>query len=82
MFNISQFLEKFSKNLKNTELQKEKIIEIVKNKTDISISKNEIEINNFILYIKSSPGVKNKLFIFKNSLLEEINNSIKITDIR
>jgi hypothetical protein len=82
MFNISSFLEKFSKNLKSTELQKEKITYVIKNISGMEISNDSIEIKNSILYIKSSPALKNKLFIYKSKILEGINSDkLKITDI-
>ena len=84
MFNISSFLEKFSKNLKSSELYKKQILEIVEKQTQINLRPEEIEIKNFVVYIKSSPAVKNKIFIYKNKILEDINMTIpiKIVDMR
>jgi len=63
MFNIEKYLEKFSKNIRNAELNKTKILEIIKKHTNLNLLPEEIEIKNYIAYIKSSPAVKNKLFI-------------------
>ena len=84
MFNISSFLEKFSKNIQSTELNNEQIIQIIEKNTQIKINPNEMEIKNYIIWLKSSPGVKNKIFINKAKILEEINFSlsIKIVDIK
>lgn len=84
MFNIQRYLEKFSKNIKSIEIYKKQILEIIEKNAQISIPSNEIEIKNYIVYIKSSPAVKNKLFIYKNKILEEISVSLptKIIDIR
>ena len=84
MFNISSFLEKFSKNIQNTELHKEKILEIIEKQTQIKISPQDLEIKDYIIFIKSSPAIKNKIFIFKNKILEEISVSVpvKIIDIK
>ena len=83
MFNISSFLEKLSKNIKSTEVDKQKILEIIEKNTQIKVSPQEIEIKDYVIYIKSSPGVKNKIFIFKTKILEEINSIVptKIVDI-
>ena len=84
MFNISSFLEKFSKNIKSAETSKKQIIEIIEKNTQIKISSEELEIKDYVIYIKSSPAVKNKLFIYKSKILEDISTSIsvRIVDIR
>ncbi len=84
MFNISDFLDKISKKLKSQEIYKKGILEIIERNTNIKISNDDLEIKDYIVYIKSSPAVKNKIFISKESLINEINNTlgIKITDIR
>ena len=84
MFNISNFLEKFSKNIKLAELYKKQIIEVIERQTQIKISPKDLEIKNVVVYIKSSPAIKNKIFIYKTELLKEIESlvSTKITDIK
>ncbi len=84
MFNISSFLGKFSKNIADTELQKKQIVEIIKKHTQLTLSPKDLEIKNYIIYTNSSPAVKNKLFIYKEKILEDISNliGIKIVDIK
>jgi hypothetical protein len=84
MFNISNYLQKLTKNLNSAEDQKKLIISIIKNKTQLLFVEDEIEIKNNVLLIKSSPGQKNKIFIYKNNIIEELKNSLNliITDIR
>ncbi len=84
MFNIQKYLEKFSKNVASSEIQTKQIIDIIKKETDILVVLNNIEIKNNIIYIKISPAAKNKIFIFKNKIIDAINSStgIKITDIK
>ena len=84
MFNISSFLEKFSKNIKSTETFKKQISEIVLNQTQINILPENIEIKNNIVYTNSSPAVSNKIFVHKNKILENVSKitSIKIVDIK
>ena len=83
MLNISKYLEKFVKKLNSENYNQERIIEIIKTKTGLSIQTGDIEIKGNIIKTKTTPAVKNKLFIYKEELLEEINLSspIKIIDI-
>ena len=83
MLNISKYLEKFAKKLNSENDNQERIIEIIKTKTGLSIQTGDIEIKGNIIKTKTTPAVKNKLFIYKEELLEEINLSspIKIIDI-
>lgn len=83
MLNISKYLEKFVKKLNSENDNQERIIEIIKTKTSLSIQTGDIEIKGNIIKTKTTPAVKNKLFIYKEELLEEINLSspIKIIDI-
>lgn len=84
MFNISSFLEKISKNLKSNDLHKEDIIILIKEITNITLNKEDLEYKEGVLYIKSSPAVKNIIFINKSNILDKINSnpSQKIVDIR
>jgi len=83
MLDIKKYLEKFSKNLKNFEFQKEKILEIIKKETNIEIPKEKIEIKNNTVYLDGNPGLKNLIFLHKSKILEEIEKSdFKISDIR
>ncbi|MEQ1561409.1 MAG: hypothetical protein ABL899_01645, partial [Nitrospira sp.] len=78
------YLEKFSKDVHNTELQKTKIIEIIEKQTQLYILPKNLEIKDYFLYIKESPAVKNKVFIYKEKILKEIEVllPIKIVDIK
>ena len=82
--NISKFLEKFSKNILTDELYKKQIVEIIEKQTQLNISTSDVEIRNYTLYVKASPAVKNKIFIYKNKILEEISATLttKVVDIR
>ncbi len=82
MFNIQKYLEKFSENLKTTELDIEQIIEIIERETNIHLNKTEIEIKNNIIYTKTNPSVKNKIFIFKNKIIESLSKKLNIVDIK
>ncbi len=84
MLNISKYLEKFVKKLQSESFSNNQILEIINNITSVSLKLEELELKNNIIYIKSSPAVKNKLFIYKEDILKEINlfSKIKIIDIR
>jgi len=84
MFNISSLLEKFSKNLINKEYDKKQLLIIINTETGILIEPENLEFKNDIIYIKSSPGVKNKIFILKNKIIEEIKlkTALQIVDIK
>lgn len=84
MFNISSFLAKFSNKVNALELNSQDILDTVEKITQIKLNLTDIEIKNYIVYIKAGGAVKNKIFIFKNKILEDVNKSIpvKIVDIR
>ena len=83
MFNIEQYLKRFSKNLKSLEGDKIKILEVVKKHTKIEINISNLEIKNYVVFIKTNAVGKNQIFLNKNKILEEINSdNIKIVDIK
>jgi hypothetical protein len=84
MFNIEKYLEKFSKDVKNAELHKGKILEIIEKHTQLYILPKNLEIKDGIIRVNESPAVKNKLFIYKEKILEEISVAVplKVIDIR
>lgn len=84
MFNIEKYLQKFSKNVRLAELHKNKILEIIQKHTQLFILPKNLEIKDGVVFVRESPAVKNKLFIYKNPILEEISTSvpIKIIDIK
>lgn len=84
MFNIEKYLEKFKKNLKSNTLIIEKIVEVVERNTDIKIEKTNIELKDCVVYIKSNPLIKNKIFIYKEKILNDLSKEItdKIVNIK
>ncbi len=83
MFNISSFLEKFSKNILSQEANTKEICDIISSKTGIVCDQNKIKIQNGVLYLNISPGAKNKIFMNKNAILDEMARTTpKIIDIR
>ena len=82
MLNISKYLEKFRKNLASGQDLNNNIILIINKYTGISINPNDFDMKNNIIYIKTTPSYKNKIFIFKEDILKELNQLSKIIDIR
>ena len=83
MFNISEFLGKFSKNILAQESQTKTICDAIFKHTGIILDQKNIKIQNGILYLNISPAEKSKIFINKKTILEEmINFTPKILDIR
>lgn len=84
MFNISSLLEKISKQINSGEIDRDQIISIIEKHTGQKIENNNVEIKDYIIYIKSSPSLKNRIFINKNKILEEIGgfSKTKIIDIK
>ncbi len=84
MYNISHLLEKFSKKITSDEDIKKTIIEIIKKNTGLDIPIKVLEIKNYIIYVQTSSAFKNKIFISKKAILDDIEklSSIKIVDVR
>lgn len=84
MFNIQKYLERFAKNLNSVDLHRKQILEIIDKNTGLKINSEDVELKDCVLLVKASPGVKNKLFIFKTRIIEEIVQltGLKVIDIR
>jgi hypothetical protein len=72
MFNIRSFLEKHIKDIGKGVLDLENIVMILKKWTNIEFSKNDIEINNGVLNIKTTPIKKNIIFTKKELILNDL----------
>ncbi len=83
MFNISNLLEKFQKQIKASELTKQEILNVVSRHSGVMCQSESVEIKNYILYLDISPTLKNKIFLHKKEILEDFSNisSVKIVDI-
>jgi hypothetical protein len=83
MFNIGKFLEKLSGDIQTSEQDKKQISIIVKKHTGLDVSYTLFDIKGFVVYIKTSPAIKNLIFINKKAILDDIasNTKHKITDI-
>jgi len=84
MFNIQSFLEKITQNVDYSEKDIHLICQSIEKCTGIQLPPQSIEIKNSIVVCNGSPALKNKLYIYKDSILKEIKSQIQtpIIDIR
>jgi hypothetical protein len=79
---ISVFLEKF-KNLKpSNELLKEDLVKIIKTKTNIEVSKDEIDVRNYVGFIKAQPIIKNEILLHKKEILDQTKQTFSLRNIK
>ncbi len=79
MKNIGDFLSKF-KIIRSPKQNREEVVKLIKEVTDIEISEDEIKISNKTLFIQSHPALKNAIFLKKEFLLNQIKE--KLPDIQ
>ncbi len=82
---ISELLLRFEKILGGQRNQKHIIIEIVKDKINISLNTDSITLKNGVVFFKVKPIIKNEILFKKDELLMEIKKEIPglvVEDIR
>lgn len=72
MFNIEQYLKRFTLHISGGVVQKEKVIEVVKGVIGVDITKEQIEVKDGILTLKVRPIIKSELMLKKELLLEKL----------
>ena len=83
MFNISQFLDKFSKLRSNAVVVRTTVIETLKENLNLTVSEKDIQVKEGIVYIQANPLIKNMLNTKKPALLEALTKKgLEIRDIR
>lgn len=84
MLNISKYLEKFKKSLESGEILNSTISEVIKKHTGLDLKQGDFELKSNLIVLKTSPGYKNKIFIFKKDIIKDLeeNSSLKNVDIR
>lgn len=84
MFNIAQYLEKFKVIGQGERFVKEIIQTIIKEVVGIEVDKKNIILKNGEVTFKVSPGVKNAIYIKKESILSKVKEktSTIVCDIR
>jgi topoisomerase IA-like protein len=75
--NISNFLEIF-KNLKPTDTYiQEAFIETVKEVMNVELSKSEIKVQKYTLFLNVHPALKTELYLRKKEILETLGKKLK-----
>ena len=85
MFNISSYLGKVNSLLTHSVLNKEVVIEIVKEEVGIDIHSTDVDIRGGVIYFSVSPLYKNEIFLKRDLILQELRRQIPqtpITEIR
>ena len=84
MFNISSLLDTFRKQIQAGELSKQEMCDVVTKHTGITCKPETIEIKNYVLHIDLSPTFKQKIFMHKKEILEDLAklSSTNIVDVR
>ena len=68
MNRISNFLEKFLKLDKENDLKLQTIKEVIKQKTNLDINKDMLEIKNNYIKLNYDPVVRNEIFMHKGEI--------------
>ncbi|MFA5736668.1 MAG: hypothetical protein WC893_00685 [Candidatus Paceibacterota bacterium] len=72
MDNILNYLQKYQINLIKSSLIKDEVIKIVKDLIDVDLKKEDFNISNNNLYLKTTTKLKLTILIQKNQILDEI----------
>ena len=70
---IKNFLNKFLELKNKNSFLKETLINIINSQLNIIIKENQIEISGKNILIKTTPLIKNEIFIKKDKILGEFN---------
>ncbi len=79
MFNIEQYLKKFSKNIQTLEGNKEKITLIINKYTKLNVESSCVEIKDYKIIVDTNSIGKSQLFLNKNKIIEEIKSTLDQT---
>jgi hypothetical protein len=83
MFNISNFLQKFSKIEAASRSSKESLSNGIKKISGIDITPQDIMLENGILRLRVGPIARNEILMRKSKILGELNSSgLIVKDIR
>jgi len=73
MKNISDFLGKFQIIISSDDDLKESIILAIKNTIGIVLNKKDLKVLGDTVFIKTSPVIKNEIFLKKEKIIKKIN---------
>lgn len=69
---IREYLEKYQKKLSHEDEKRSLLISIIHDETGIQLDEKTMTITKGILTIKTSPVLKNELFLHKTQILQKI----------
>jgi len=72
---IKEYLEKYQKKLSHEDDKRSLLISIIHNETGIQLDEKTMTITKGTLMIKTSPVLKNELFLHKTQILQRIRES-------
>lgn len=75
-FNIGDFLKKFKNFVPLEKTIKDTLVEIVQEETGILLPKESVSVHNNVIFIHTTPAIKNELFMRKQRLLFEMKKRI------
>jgi cell division protein FtsX len=76
MQNLGNFLDKFKKIFSGAKFQKDAILSIINSTAKIQLDEKDIEVKDFKITLKTSPGVKSVIFMRKQKILAELKNAL------
>ncbi len=83
MNSLGSFLDRFKKISLKDEDEKKALIQIIKNKINVSIESQEIKIQNGTAYLYCETVYKSEIYLHKGELLNELHGrGVRIRDIR
>jgi hypothetical protein len=70
--NLEGYLDKFKKIFSTVNFQRDAVVSIIEKHTNIKLLPKEFDIKDFVVTLKTSPGIKNEIFMHRNQILEEL----------
>jgi hypothetical protein len=76
MNNLGDFLDKFKKAFLSSTAQKTAIIAGIKKSAGIQLDPGELEVKDQIVILKTSPVIRNEIFMRKKIIMRELENTL------
>ncbi len=82
MQGISSFLDKFKNFVPRDKALKKELIRIVEKYAHVTIEPTQIQVKGFVAYLDVSPQAKSEIFLYRESILEELTRVLPATDVK
>ena len=80
---LNGLLTHYHQLFKDKQQEIDLILAIIKKQTNLTLTNNEIKLQEGILFIKTKPKYKLELILHKPALLEQLNNQgVKVVDLK